>query len=62
MASNDATLIVLAPRLTGPYLDEVRQAGLTVVEEERGVHRIDGASFRVFMIETDLVAGTPNRS
>jgi len=56
--STEITLMILAPRWTISFGEEVRQSGCAVVEEERGIHRIDGALFRTFVIETDRLAGT----
>jgi len=58
IASTEVTLMILAPRWTISFGEEVRQSGCAVVEEERGIHRIDGALFRAYVIETDRLAGT----
>ena len=56
--SADMTLMILAPRLTQGFLEELRQCNARIVEEETGIHRIEESSFLVFLVETDRVAGT----
>ena len=53
----ELTLIILAPRLTAAFREELQQNEALVVEEEPGIHRIDGGSFSAFVVETDRVAG-----
>jgi len=47
------TAILLAVRV-----DTNPKRKVTIFEEEPGIHRIDGASFPAFIMETDRVAGT----
>ena len=56
--SADMTLIVLAPRLTEGFREELRQCDAKIVEEEPGIHRIEDGSFLAYVVETDRVAGT----
>lgn len=55
--SSELTLIILAPRLTTSFRNELQQSRVTIFEEEPGIHRVDGASFPAFVVETDRVAG-----
>ncbi|MGH7201733.1 MAG: hypothetical protein ACREJB_14085 [Planctomycetaceae bacterium] len=57
IASRDLSLIVLAPSLNQPFRSAVELRGLSVHEEEPGIHRIDGALFTTWVIETDRVTG-----
>jgi len=53
----DLTLMLLAPRLTEAFHEELRQSDYVIVEEEPGIHRIDRGVFRAYVMETDQVAG-----
>jgi len=53
----ELTLMLVAPRLTDGFLEEMRQGDHEMIEEEPGIHRIDGGIFRAYVVETDRVAG-----
>jgi len=56
--ASEITLMILAPRLTSVFRDELQQSQVKIIEEEPGIHRLDGGSFSAFVVETDRVAGT----
>ena len=53
----DLTLMVVAPRLTAAFAEELAASDHALQEEEWGVHRIEGGSFAAYVIETDRLAG-----
>ncbi len=52
-------LLVLAPRLTKPYLDELRTLGVTAQPEETGLWRLQGGLtvHPMWLLETEELAG-----
>jgi len=52
----DISLIVLAPRLNEAFRDEVRSLGWQIREDAAGVHGISGGPFRLWLVETDVMA------
>jgi hypothetical protein len=55
------TLLVLAPRLTKPYVEEMAVLGVNAVRKEEGVWRLDGgalAGHPAWVLETTTLAGT----
>jgi hypothetical protein len=52
-------LLVLAPRLTGPYRQELQTLGVTPVPQEPGVWRLQGgmAVHPTWVLETEVLAG-----
>jgi hypothetical protein len=52
-------LLVLAPRLTGPYQEELRTLGVTPEPQGRGVWRLQGGLVvhRTWVLETEELAG-----
>src|SRR5262245_5774838 len=55
--AKDMTILFLAPSLTRSFNEELRSSGRTSVEEEPGIHRIEGGAFVAYVVETDRVAG-----
>jgi hypothetical protein len=54
------TLIVIAPRLTGPYRDELRLLGVTPKKERDGVWRLEGrmlGGHPMWVLETGVLVG-----
>src|ERR1043165_1902416 len=51
-------LVVMAPKLTGPYREEMQLLGVTVQEELRGIWRLQGATLGhpTWLLETDELA------
>jgi hypothetical protein len=51
--------LVLAPRLTRPYRDELQTLGVTVEPQERGIWRLQGGLIvhRTWVLETEELAG-----
>jgi len=54
---SELTLIVLAPSVTRPFLEDLSGTGLTAHEIEPGIHRIDRPLFATWLIECDRIAG-----
>jgi hypothetical protein len=52
----EVSLIVLAPRLNEAFRDEVRSLGWQIREDAAGVHGISGGPFRLWLVETDVMA------
>ncbi len=52
-------LVVIAPRLTKPYRDELDTKGVTAHEEQPGVWRLQGGvlTHRTWLLETEKLAG-----
>jgi hypothetical protein len=52
-------LLVLAPRLTGPYREELRVLGVTPRQEKLGIWELEGGvvSHRTWLLETAELAG-----
>jgi hypothetical protein len=52
-------LLVIAPRLTKPYLEELRTLGVTVLQEDAGVWRLQGGLVihPMWVLETEVLAG-----
>jgi hypothetical protein len=52
-------LLVLAPRLTGPYQDELRTLGVNAQAQEPGIWRLQGgvALHPTWVLETEVLAG-----
>lgn len=57
IGSDKLNLIILAPTLTGPFIDDVATRGATLHEESAGVHRLDGAFFKTCVLESDVLTG-----
>jgi hypothetical protein len=57
LPSEDLSLVVLAPSRTEPFLDEAKIRGVSLVEEEAGVLRLDGGFFAMWLLETDRLVG-----
>lgn len=53
---HEVTLVVLAPRLNDPFREDLRLFGWEVEEREAGVFAIDGAPWKLWVIETDVMA------
>src|SRR4029077_17819538 len=53
------TLIVIAPRLTRPYEQEMRLLGVTPRQEQPGIWRLEGGTLghAVWLLETSVLAG-----
>lgn len=49
-------LLVIAPRLTGPYREEMRLSGLTAAAERPGVWRLQGGMHDMWLLETEALA------
>jgi hypothetical protein len=56
IAASEISLVILAPSLTKPFHAEVNQLGLSLVEDEPGVSRIEGGLFMIWLLETDRLA------
>ena len=52
-------LLVLAPRLTRPYRDELRTLGVTAAQQEAGIWRLQGGMVvhPTWVLETEALAG-----
>lgn len=52
-------MLVLAPRLTKPYREELRTLGVTATAQERGIWRLEGGPVvhRTWVLETEELAG-----
>jgi hypothetical protein len=52
-------LLVLAPKLTGPYQDELRVLGVTAKKQERGIWQLQGGPVvhPTWVLETEVLAG-----
>jgi hypothetical protein len=52
-------LLVLAPRLTGPYREELQTLGVTAQEQEPGIWRLQGGVdlHPTWLLETEVLAG-----
>jgi hypothetical protein len=52
-------LVVIAPRLTEPYREELRLLGVTVLPQEPGIWRLEGgvAVHPTWVLETEVLAG-----
>ena len=52
----DVSLIVLAPTLNEPAREELQSLGWEIGKHEKGVHRITGGPFTMWLLETDVLA------
>src|SRR5437870_5405510 len=52
-------LVVIAPRLTEPYRQELRTCGATAEQEEAGIWRLRGGALlhAMWLLETEVLAG-----
>lgn len=57
ISREDLSLILLAPAINEAFREAAGKLDWTVVEEQAGVHRIDGPVFATWMIESDRLAG-----
>ena len=53
----DISLIILAPTANDALLTELRSLGCQIRGNEPGIHRVDGAPFTTWLVETDVMAG-----
>jgi hypothetical protein len=52
----DVSLVVVAPRQTSPFLEEIAALGGRAVEDEPGILRVEAVPFRAWLVETDIMA------
>src|SRR6266566_4235282 len=59
LAPDRLHLLVLAPRLTKPYREELRTLGVTPRQEKPGIWVLEGGvvSHRTWLLETEALAG-----
>ena len=58
LAPSRLHLVVIAPRLTQPYRDELRTLGVTAEQQEPGIWRLHGAmAHPTWVLETEELAG-----
>lgn len=55
--AKDLTLIFLAPAMTQSFRGELESGRQSIVEEESGIHRVEGGAFTTYVVETDRLAG-----
>ena len=53
---DDISLVILAPSGNQAVRDELRCFGWPVSEQEPGLHRVSGAPFTTWLVETDMMA------
>ncbi|MGH7202121.1 MAG: hypothetical protein ACREJB_16065, partial [Planctomycetaceae bacterium] len=53
----DLSLIILAPALTQPFLEDLARRRLSIEEQRPGVHRVESPMFTTWIIETDRITG-----
>jgi hypothetical protein len=56
VAMEEVSLIVLAPSVNEPLRNELRRLRCEVGEQEPGIHRLTGAPFTTWLVETDVMA------
>jgi len=54
----DVSLVVVAPRITGPFRDELRALGCETADHAPGVYRVSGLPFTVWLVETDVMTAS----
>jgi hypothetical protein len=52
----EVSLVILAPGIDQALRDEAQSLGCQIVEQEPGIHRLSGAPFTTWLLETDVMA------